>query len=137
MNTFNIDKVLLKNQQIISPTKNTPEGILDPKGTIKLTGRLVSENPLDFFNPIEEWVNEYFRNPAEITSVDICLEYINSAGTKYLFDMIHRITHVYLKKNTEKFMINWYYEDEDEDLLEKGRFFSSDLDVPFNFIKII
>ena len=88
-----------KNQKKISPSKNTPEVILDPRGIIKLTGRLVSENAEDFFKPIEEWINEYFRNPAEITCVEISLEYINSSGTKYLFDIIHRITHVYLEKN--------------------------------------
>lgn len=125
------------NQQILSPTNNTPKVILDPKGIIKLTGRLVSENPLDFFNPIEEWIDEYFRNPAEITSVEIGLEYINSSGTKYLFDIIHRITYVYLEKNDKRFVINWYYEEDDEDMLERGTFYSSNLDVPINFIKII
>jgi hypothetical protein len=43
---------LIKNQQIISPTRNTPEVILDLKGTIKLTGRLIPENAEDFFKPI-------------------------------------------------------------------------------------
>jgi hypothetical protein len=128
---------LCRNKQIISPTKNTPEVILDPKGTIKLTGRLIPENAEEFFNSIKEWVNEYFYNPAEITCVEIFLEYINSAGTKYLQDLIHKITHIHLKNNSEKFIINWYYKDEDEDILEKGTFFSSDLGVPFNFIKII
>lgn len=128
---------MCKNQQIISPTKNTPQVILDLKGTVKLTGRLIPENAEDFFKPIEEWINEYFKNPAEITSVEICIEYINSAGTKYLLDIIHKITHIHLKKNRKKFVINWYYKDEDEDILEKGRFFSSDLDIHFNFIKII
>ena len=126
-----------KNQQIISSTINTPEVILDPKGTIKLIGRLIPENPLDFFITIEEWINEYFNNPAEITCVEIYLEYINSAGSKNLLKIIHKITHIHLKKNKKKFVISWYYNDEDEDMLEKGRFFSSDLDVPFNFIKII
>ena len=128
---------MCKNQQLILPTKNTPEVILDPKGTFKLTGRLIPENAEDFFNPIEAWINEYFCNPTEITCVEIYLEYINSVGTKYLLDLIHKITHIHLRKNNKKFIINWYYKDEDEDILEKGTFFSSDLDVPFNFIKII
>jgi len=128
---------MCKNQKLISPTKNTPEVILDPKGTIKLTGRLIPENAEDFFNSIEEWINEYFCNPAEITCVEIYLEYINSVGTKYLLDLIHKITHIHLRKDNKKFIINWCYKDEDEDILEKGTFFSSDLDVPFNFIKRI
>jgi hypothetical protein len=128
---------LSDNKKILNPTINTPEVILDPKGTIKLTGRLIPENAEDFFDPIEKWINEYFRNPAEITTVEICLEYINSAGTKYLLDMIHKITQIHLKKNEKKFIINWYYRDEDEDMLEKGTFISSVLDVPLNIVKII
>jgi hypothetical protein len=128
---------LCKNQKIISPTRSTPEVILDPKGTIKITGRLIPEDAIDFFNPIEEWINEYFCNPADITYVEICLEYINSAGSVYLLEIIHKITHVHLKNNKGRFIINWYYKNEDEDILEKGTLFSSNLDVPFNFIKII
>jgi len=128
---------LSKNQQKISHSQSTPEVILDPKGNIKFSGRLIPENAADFFYPIEEWINEYFKNPAEITCVEICLEYINSTGTKYLLDIIRKITYVHLGKKPEKFIINWYYNDEDEDILEKGRIFSSNLDVPFNFIRMI
>jgi SiaC family regulatory phosphoprotein len=128
---------LSKNQKIISPTKSTPEVILDPKGIIKLTGRLIPENAIEFFNPIDEWINEYFKNPAEITCVEISLEYINSVGSKHLLDLIRKITHIHLKKNTNKFIINWYYNDKDEDMLEKGTIFSSVLNIPFNYIKII
>jgi SiaC family regulatory phosphoprotein len=128
---------LSKTQQIISPTRSTPEVVLDPGGTIKLTGRLISENPLEFFYPIEKWIDEYFLRPADITYVEIRLEYVNSVGSKFLLDIIHKITNVYLKKNDKKFVINWYYKDEDEDMLEKGNFFSSDLKVPFNYISII
>lgn len=125
------------NQKIISLTKTTPEVILDTKGTIRLIGRLIPENPEDFFNPIEEWLNEYFCNSAEITCVEICLEYINSAGSKYLFYIIHKIINIRLQNNINRFIINWYYRDEDEDMLEMGKIISSDLEVPFNFIKII
>jgi hypothetical protein len=128
---------LSKDQKIISPTKNTPEVVLDPNGIFKFTGRLISENPLDFFSDIEEWIDEYYKNPAEITNVEICLEYINSLGTKCLLDTIHEIANIHLQKNNKKFIINWYYKEEDEDMREKGSFFSSVLKVPINFIKII
>ena len=35
----------------------------------------------------------------------------------------------------KKFIFNWYYEDGDEDILERGEYFASVLDVDFNFIK--
>jgi hypothetical protein len=127
---------LSNNQKIISQTKNTPELILDTNGIIKLTGRLITENPVDFFIVFEEWIEEYFKNPAEITYVEINLEFINSVGTKFLLDSIHKITHIHLRKDEKKFMINWYYKDEDEDMLEKGTFFASLLGIPFNYIII-
>jgi Domain of unknown function (DUF1987). len=127
---------LRKNPKILSPTKITPEVILDRKGIIKMTGRLIPENAEEFFNPIEEWINEYFCNPAEITRIEICLEYINSTSSKYLFYIIHKIINIRLENNIERFIINWYYRDEDEDMLEKGTIFSVNLGVPFNFINI-
>ena len=125
------------NQKIILPTKNTPEVILDPKGIIKITGRLIPENAIEFFNPIDEWLNEYFCSPTDIICLEICLEYINSEGIKHLLDLIHKIIHIHLKNNKKKLIINWYYKEDDEDILEQGTFFSSVLNVPFNLIKII
>jgi SiaC family regulatory phosphoprotein/Histidine kinase-, DNA gyrase B-, and HSP90-like ATPase len=131
------DNTLSKNQKIISSSKNTPEVILDPNGIIKITGRLISENPIDFFNQLDELINEYFCNPAVITCFEINLEYLNSEGTKHLLDTIHRIIHIHLKNNRKKIIINWYYRDDDEDMLEKGTFFSSVLNVYISLIKII
>ena len=125
------------NQKIILPTKNTPEVILDPKGIIKMTGRLIPENAIEFFNPIDEWINEYFCNASDITYFEICFEYINSECTKYLIDTIRRIIKIHLKNNKKKITINWYYKDDDEDMLEKGTFFSSVLAISISLIKII
>ncbi|HEY5124059.1 MAG TPA: DUF1987 domain-containing protein [Ignavibacteria bacterium] len=126
-----------KNQKILSSTRATPEVILDPKGIIKLTGRLIPENPMDFFNPLDEWINEYFCDPADITYLEINLEYINSEGIRYLLDTIHKIIRTHLKNNKKKLMINWYYKDDDEDMLEKGTFFSSVLGIHINYVSII
>lgn len=133
---FYSDNTLKKNQKILSPTKSTPEVILDKKGIIKMTGRLIPENAEEFFKTIEEWINEYFCDPAEIIKIEICLEYINSTGSKYLFYLLHKIINIRLRNDVKKFIINWCYKEEDEDVLEKGRLFSLNLDVPFNFILI-
>jgi hypothetical protein len=128
---------LSENQKILPPTRSTPEVILDPKGIIKITGRLVHENPIDFFNLLDEGINEYFYNPANTTCLDICLEYINSEGTKHLLETIKKIIKIHLKNNRNKIIINWYYKEDDNDMLEKGTFFSSALNLYISFIKII
>jgi hypothetical protein len=118
----------------IAPAKNSPEIILNPEGIIKIRGRSIHENVTDFFRPVEEWIDEYIRNPSDMTCVDISLEYFNSASAKVFIMLLQKITYVTLKN--KKFKINWYYEEGDEDILERGEYFASVLDVSFNFIKI-
>jgi hypothetical protein len=118
----------------ISPTKNSPEIILDPAGRIRIKGRSIHENVIDFFAPVEDWLTLYILNPADVTCVDMTLEYFNSASAKVFVHLLQKITYVSLKN--KKFIFNWYYEDGDEDILERGEYFSSVLDVPFNLIRI-
>jgi len=118
----------------ISPTKNTPEIILNPDGIIRIRGRSIHEDVTDFFNPVEDWITMYIVTPADVTCVDINLEYFNSASAKVFIHLFQKITYVALKH--KKFIFNWYFEDGDDDILERGEYFSSVLDVPFNFIKI-
>jgi hypothetical protein len=118
----------------ILATKNSPEIIMNPSGSIKIRGRSIHENVTEFFGPVEAWINDYVEDPADITSVDVILEYFNSASAKIFITLFQKITLVSLKD--KKFIFNWYYEDGDDDILERGEYFSSVLDIPFNFIMI-
>jgi hypothetical protein len=118
----------------ISATKNTPEIILNPEGIIRIKGRSIHENVTDFFEPVEDWISAYITVPADITSVDMNLEYFNSASAKVFIHILQKITYVTLKH--KKFIFNWYYEEGDDDILERGEYFASVLDVRFNFIKL-
>ena len=118
----------------IEGTKNSPEVMLDPGGLIRIKGRSIHENIIDFFLPVQNWISEYVSIPAEVTCVDINLEYFNSASAKLMIQILQRISRVKLKN--KKFIVNWYYEDGDEDILERGQYFSSVLGIPFNFIRL-
>jgi hypothetical protein len=118
----------------ITPTKTSPEIVLSPGGLVQIKGRSIHENVTEFYESVEKWVSEYIKVPAEVTCVDMSLEYFNSASAKVFIHLLEKIKHVSLKN--KKYVFNWYYEDGDEDILERGEYFSSILDVPFNFIKI-
>ena len=83
---------------------------------------------------IEEWLATYLQNPAEVTYVDFCLEYFNKANSKVIISLLKKIESLVLIK--KKYIINWYYEEGDEDILEKGEYLSSELNIPFNFIEV-
>jgi len=118
----------------ILPTKEAPEIILNPDGMIKIGGcsRIADTN--EFFKQIEVWIDEYICNPADITCVDFHLEYISTNNQKFYITLINKIKPIKLKN--KKYIINWYYDEGDEDILEKGEFISSIVEIHFNFIMI-
>lgn len=83
---------------------------------------------------IIKWLDSYSHHPAEITSIDINLEYFNNFCSPALVAIIQKCNNVILKN--KKLVINWYYEEGDEDILEKGNYFSSHLGLRFNFVML-
>lgn len=118
----------------LEKTKSSPEVVLDPAGIIKLRGRSILENSAEFFEPVMEWIDSYVQNPADLTCVDVELEYFNSATAKFLITLIQGVSRVSLKNR--RYKVNWYYEEGDEDILERGEYISSVLESDFSFIKI-
>ena len=94
----------------------------------------MNENLSDFPKQVEDWIDLYISNPAELTCIDIYLEYLNTSNVRFYIPLLKKIEAILLQN--KKYIINWYYEEGDEDILEKGEHISSCLKVPFNFIMI-
>lgn len=92
----------------IEQTENAPKIILDyENGFIELEGKCYPENTFEFFEPIVEWLTEYFKNNTDkSTTVNIKLTYFNSATTQSLFDIFD----ILQESEHTDLDINWYYE---------------------------
>ncbi|MFO7827557.1 MAG: DUF1987 domain-containing protein [Bacteroidales bacterium] len=101
------------------------------KGLIEITGRLLPENVLIFFNPIDNWIKKYLEKPSDFTKIDLSLSYINSCSTKHLSDLLKTLDSKYLQGFDMK--VVWTYEDGDESSLEIGHDLESMLNIPFEF----
>ena len=104
-------------KKIIS-TKYMPEISLNPDGNIKITGRSMNCNITEFSRQIDIWLDEYIWNPVELTRVDIYLEYLDVTNLKFYYAFLKKIESSNSKG--KKYIMNWYYEEGDEDILEKG-----------------
>jgi hypothetical protein len=118
----------------ILPSEINPELILDPVGIITIKGRFLVLNPTDVPVQIVSWIDSYLGNPAESTEVIIALEYLNSFGTKNLMSILKQLSKV-IKQN-KKIVIRWYYEEDDEDMIDRGEYISSVLNVPIEIIMV-
>jgi hypothetical protein len=82
-----------------------------------------------------DWLEEYGKGPAALTKVNIQLEYFNTSSSKCILDVFKKLEAIYKAKN--EVIINWYYEEDDEDMLEAGEDYESIIRVPFKMIEIV
>jgi len=121
---------------IYEATPKTPYVKLDPNtGILEIRGRSIPENSIEFYKTLIDWIDEYSKNPKEKTVVNIQLEYFNTSSSKCILDFFKKLEALY--KNNHDVIINWYYEDDDEDMLEAGEDYESIIRVPFKMIEII
>jgi hypothetical protein len=118
----------------IESTKGTPEITLNSEGFIRIKGRSMNVNMTKIFKQIEDWLDLYISNPADETCFDIYLEYLDTTNLNFYITLLKKVEFIKLKN--KKFIINWYYEEGDEDIIEKGEDISSILNLPFNFIML-
>ena len=117
-------------------TTKTPTVKLEPNnGLIEIKGRSIPENSIEFYRPIVEWLEEYAKSPQKKTTVNIQLEYFNTSSSKCILDIFKKLESI--KKARNEVVINWYYEEDDEDMLEAGEDYESIIRVPFKMIEIV
>jgi hypothetical protein len=118
---------------IIEGTRKTPSVMLDPAGILKIEGRSIPEDAKLFFNDIVDWIKNYVSSPGQKTTIDIAFEYLNSGTSKYILEILTILKEL-IQKN-HPLTVNWYYEEGDDDILERGEYYSSILDIKLNFIE--
>ena len=120
----------------IESTSKTPMVHFDQeKGHIELRGRSIPENSLEFYKELLEWLEEYGNNPQSKTNVEVQLEYFNTSSSKCILDVFKALEGIHKKGKTEM-VIHWYYEEDDEDMLEAGGDYEAIVTVPFEKIAV-
>jgi hypothetical protein len=115
----------------IEATKSSPEICMNPEGVIEIRGRSMLEDFTGLNKQIEDWINNYIINSPESTRIDFYLEYLNTNNIKFYISVLKKIEAVILQD--KKLVINWYYEEGDEDIFEKGEYISGSLKTGMRF----
>ena len=120
----------------IEGTLKTPMVKFDGKtGIVEIKGRSIPENSIEFYKPLVDWLEEYAKKPLDKTQVNVQLEYFNTSSSKCILDVFKKLEAIHKAKHDV--VINWYYEEDDEDMLEAGEDYESIIRVPFKMIEIV
>lgn len=116
----------------IESTEFTPEIKLNKeKGLFEFSGSSLPENAIEFYAPILNWLEKYKETPLDKTEVHLKFDYLNSASSKKLADILFILEEI--KENGKEVFIIWHYLDEDDKLQGKGEIFKETVDLPFEF----
>jgi len=79
-------------------------------------------------------MESYVGSNTGSTRIDLAFEYLNSGTSKVVLQMLKSLKD--LVASGHKLSINWYYEEGDDDILERGEYYASILGLPISFIEV-
>ena len=103
-------------------------------GYLLIKGRSIPENSIEFYKPLIEALESYNGNSQSNTKVDIQLEYFNTSSSKCILDVFKKLESI--NSGNSEVVINWYYEEDDEDMLEAGEDYQAIINIPFKMIEV-
>ncbi len=120
----------------IEGTAKTPTIKFDSAaGVIEIKGRSIPENSIEFYKPLIDWLDKYSFKPQGNTVVNIQLEYFNTSSSKCILDVFKKLEAIN-KSGNSKVIINWHYEEDDEDMSEAGEDYQAIINIPFTMVRI-
>ncbi|MGA2406565.1 MAG: DUF1987 domain-containing protein [Bacteroidales bacterium] len=115
--------------------KNCPGIVYYPdENKLELVGRSIPENPELIFRRLEDWLTLHFEKNDGL-EVNIQLEYINSGSSKYLYEILKRLTGY--GRSGKLVKIKWLYEEDDEGMLELGEHYRDTAGIPLEINMIV
>jgi hypothetical protein len=103
-------------------------------GKLELKGRSIPENSVEFYKPLNEWIDTYGKNPVNATTVDVKLEYFNTSSSKCILDLFKKLESISGERT--QVTVNWYFEEDDEDMEEAGQDYQAIIGLQFNIIEV-
>jgi len=118
---------------IIESNSKTPKVVFDAdKGELLLEGRSIPENSLEFYIPLMEWLEAYSQEIKTDVIVHMKLEYFNTSSSKCILDFFRKLE--LISKRGINVAVNWYFEEDDEDMMEAGEDYNAI--VGLNFVMV-
>lgn len=110
---------------------DTPYVCLDPStGNCEISGKSYPEDITAFYMQIVDWFEEYVYTGEKDLRLKMQLTYFNSASQKIYTEIFEKL----MDSKNFKVVVDWYYAEDDDEILENGKIYQNLTDLEFNFI---
>lgn len=128
---------------IIPASEFTPKvTFMVESGHLELSGISRPEDVAGFYDELLEWIGNFEDSllksgkKYEVQNFRFIfkMSYFNSSSSKYIIQMLHHIKN--LKDHGIEIIIDWYYEEGDEKMMEDGEDLAEAVALEFNYIEL-
>jgi hypothetical protein len=113
------------------PSRTTPYAKVNfATGEMEIRGRSCPENTLEFYEPIFTAIKKLSNNNIENVTANFRMLYFNTSSARCFFMIIKLLKK--LKESGKNVIINWYADEDDEDMQETGMDYQEIVEIEFN-----
>lgn len=122
---------------IVKATRSSPALHFDAADCrLSIRGESYPENAAAFYAPVFAWLKAFLAdlNPTATVQVDLEILYLNSSSTKVMLNFLDLLDQAV--QDGMQIVVNWYYDPENEAVLECGQDFNEELTaLTFNLVE--
>ena len=99
---------------------------------VVIRGHSRMTDPEEFYKRLSDKLEKLYFSFNKTLVIDVYFEYINTSSSKWLYQVLIHLQNLYRKGGLIE--VNWYYESDDEIILEAGEVLQSLVAVPINLL---
>jgi hypothetical protein len=122
---------MIMDSYVINATSDSPKVIFNDDGVVTILGRSYCEDSMAFYEPILDYMSNF---KAEKIEIYVRLEYMNTSSSIQIFNLLKVAKENQWQKSVA---IKWFYDINDEDLLELGKEYEAMLNIPFEYFNTL
>lgn len=124
------------NKLFIPEDKNSPEIILDPETlSFKFSGKSFPENSKKFYQPVIAWIEDFSPPAGSSVEFSFYFYYLSSSSLIAVLEVIKRV--ITWKEKGITVIINWNFDEDDDEIRRIGEDYMRIVDFPFNFVPVL
>jgi hypothetical protein len=117
-----------------NPDLKTPNISFKVSGDLIIEGESISSNPVLFYEPALNWLQELKKQKPDNVILTMKLDYFNTSSSKIFYGMFKLLES--FQKEEIPVRVIWCYEQSDDDMIQSGKDYSSIIKIPFEFEEV-
>jgi hypothetical protein len=117
----------------IEKTNNTPSIYIDEANMLcRIEGSSYPEDAYEVYQHVIDWLNRVGKEFKSELVVEFDYDFLNSISHKKVWQILHELKQFY--KAGKPVKVVWYYDENDEDIMEAGEDLAELMNIPFELV---